>query len=219
MIRWICLDVGETIFDETGLWSRWARFIDTDPALFRAALRGIVTEGRHHREVFDVFCPGFDIEKATAKRIACGDPPGFLPEDIFPDVRPALDMWRKAGIAVGVAGNTSQDSEQAVVALGLPVGFITSSASIGANKPNPAFFAALVEACGVPASEIAYVGDRLDNDVLPACAAGMRGIWLRRGLWAETQSTWPEARTHADQVNDLTQVLSIVSGTRSRPLA
>ena len=32
------------------------------------------------------------------------------------------------------------------------------------------------------------VGDRLDNDVIPAARAGMAGIFLRRGPWAVIQS-------------------------------
>ena len=33
------------------------------------------------------------------------------------------------------------------------------------------------------AADVAYVGDRLDNDVRPSAAAGMRPVWLRRGPW------------------------------------
>ena len=36
------------------------------------------------------------------------------------------------------------------------------------RKPDPAFFAGLVEAARCDASELAYVGDRADNDVRPA---------------------------------------------------
>jgi FMN phosphatase YigB (HAD superfamily) len=35
----------------------------------------------------------------------------------------------------------------------------------------------------VPADQIAYVGDRLDNDVLPSLAAGMTAVFVRRGPW------------------------------------
>src|SRR6266540_3174982 len=41
----------------------------------------------------------------------------------------------------------------------------------------------VVEA-GCPAEAILYVGDRLDNDVKPAQAAGIATAFLRRGLWA-----------------------------------
>jgi FMN phosphatase YigB (HAD superfamily) len=37
---------------------------------------------------------------------------------------------------------------------------------------------------GYPPSEIAYVGDRLDNDITPAAQAGLFTVWLRRGPWA-----------------------------------
>ena len=36
-------------------------------------------------------------------------------------------------------------------------------------------------------SDVAYVGDRVDNDVLPAAVAGMRSVWIRRGPWGRLQ--------------------------------
>ena len=41
------------------------------------------------------------------------------------------------------------------------------------------------------APDVAYVGDRLDNDVRPAAASGMRAVWLRRGPWAALASEEP----------------------------
>jgi FMN phosphatase YigB (HAD superfamily) len=32
------------------------------------------------------------------------------------------------------------------------------------------------------------VGDRVDNDVLPAAAAGLRSVWIRRGPWGHIQA-------------------------------
>jgi FMN phosphatase YigB (HAD superfamily) len=60
------------------------------------------------------------------------------------------------------------------------------------HKPDPAFFARLVVEVGAPAAQIAYVGDRLDNDVLPARAAGLWAIFIRRGPWGYIHATWPE---------------------------
>ena len=40
---------------------------------------------------------------------------------------------------------------------------------------------------GADPANLAYVGDRIDNDVLPALAAGMRAVWLRRGPWGRIQ--------------------------------
>ena len=71
-----------------------------------------------------------------------------------------------------------------MAALGVPFDLVASSETFGATKPDPLFFERLVAATGDPAASIAYVGDRLDNDVVAARAAGMQGILLRRGPWA-----------------------------------
>ena len=52
------------------------------------------------------------------------------------------------------------------------VDFVGSSERWGVEKPDAGFFAHVLEEAGAPAEEILYVGDRVDNDVLPARAAG-----------------------------------------------
>ena len=59
---------------------------------------------------------------------------------------------------------------------------------MGVAKPDPAFFALALELMDAPEpASVAYVGDRIDNDVLPSIAAGMRAVWLRRGPWGVIQ--------------------------------
>ena len=69
---------------------------------------------------------------------------------------------------------------------GLPVQFdlIGMSDTWGLHKPDPAFFARIAAELRLAPEEIAYVGDRLDNDVRPAAAAGMVAVFVRRGPWA-----------------------------------
>ena len=56
-------------------------------------------------------------------------------------------------------------------------------------KPDLAFYRRLLELLGDPAPErVAYVGDRVDNDVLPARVAGLRAVWVRRGPGGVIQS-------------------------------
>jgi FMN phosphatase YigB (HAD superfamily) len=61
------------------------------------------------------------------------------------------------------------------------------------QKPSPEFFARLAEDVGRPNAEIAYVGDRVDNDVEPALAAGMVAVHVRRGPWGHLQEPPPRA--------------------------
>ena len=52
---------------------------------------------------------------------------------------------------------------------------------VGLEKPNPAFFQLAVDSLGFAANEIVHVGNRIDNDVIPAKSIGMKTVWLRRG--------------------------------------
>jgi len=56
------------------------------------------------------------------------------------------------------------------------------------TKPDAAFFARISDELDLGPADIAYVGDRIDNDVEPAARAGMRAIWIRRGPWAWIQA-------------------------------
>ena len=70
---------------------------------------------------------------------------------------------------------------------GLDVDFATASHDLGAEKPSPRFFERLLEAVDAEPAEVAYVGDRVDNDVVPAAAAGMVAVHIRRGPWGHLQ--------------------------------
>ncbi len=54
---------------------------------------------------------------------------------------------------------------------------------------------------------IAYVGDRADNDVGPAIAAGMVGVHIRRGPWGHLQEPPPGA-IRITSLDELPAVLS-----------
>ncbi|HET7182253.1 MAG TPA: HAD family hydrolase, partial [Candidatus Limnocylindrales bacterium] len=66
--------------------------------------------------------------------------------------------------------------------------FIGTSAGWGIEKPAPAFFDRIARELALPPHAIAYVGDRLDNDVRPSKAAGMLAVFIRRGAWGWLQS-------------------------------
>jgi FMN phosphatase YigB (HAD superfamily) len=72
--------------------------------------------------------------------------------------------------------------------LGLPVEFMASSAGMGIEKPDPEFFRRVAGLAGLAPDELVYVGDRVDNDVLPPLAIGMGAVLVRRGPWAEVQA-------------------------------
>lgn len=84
----------------------------------------------------------------------------------------------------GSRGTSPGERSRPCAPRGADVDFIATSATWGVAKPSPEFFERVVVASGVPAHQVLHVGDRLDNDIRPARAAGLRTAWLRRGPWA-----------------------------------
>ena len=65
----------------------------------------------------------------------------------------------------------------------MPCDILATSDDWGVTKPDVAFFSKLIAISGHQPNEIAYVGDRLDNDLGPAAEAGLRTVFVRRGPW------------------------------------
>jgi FMN phosphatase YigB (HAD superfamily) len=88
------------------------------------------------------------------------------------------------------------------------VDFVGSSERWGVEKPATGFFKRVVEEAGAPAGDVLYVGDRVDNDVVPALAAGLRAVRIRRGAHAEVES--PAGTITIDSLADLPEALARV---------
>ncbi|MGE0415958.1 MAG: HAD family hydrolase [Acetobacteraceae bacterium] len=191
-IRAVCFDVGETLIDETRHWIEWAEFLGVPPLTLFTAIGVTMERGESLRRVFEIFRPDIDVSTARQKRREQGWRYDFIHQDLYPDAIGCLATLRERGFKVLIAGNQPVESEDALIRLGVPHDFIASSAGWGVSKPDPRFFAKVIEAADVPAHEIAYVGDRLDNDVLPARAAGMTAVFVRRGPWGWMHAELPE---------------------------
>jgi HAD superfamily hydrolase (TIGR01549 family) len=191
-VRAVCFDVGETLIDETRHWIEWADFLGVPAMTLFTAIGVTMARGQSLRRVFEIFRPDMDPSTARRLRAEQGWVYNFTAADLYPDALPCLTLLQQRGYKVLIAGNQPIESEAALTRLNLPADLIASSAGWGVSKPDPRFFAKVIEAAGEPAEAIAYVGDRLDNDVLPTLAAGMKAVFVRRGPWGWMHAEMPE---------------------------
>jgi HAD superfamily hydrolase (TIGR01509 family) len=190
-VDWVVFDLGETLVDETRAWTRWAQWLDVPALTFMATLGAVIAERRHHQEVFRYFRDDFDFATERTRKHAAGLGWEIEREDLYPDALPALAELRGRGYRLAVMAN--QPLEAIPLMRSLPVDAVAASAEWGVEKPDPAFFARVAAELDAVPEQIAYVGDRVDNDVLPAKAAGMVAVHLRRGPWGVLHAEWPEA--------------------------
>jgi FMN phosphatase YigB (HAD superfamily) len=137
--------------------------------------------------VFDVGETLVDEASTYARWEAEGRTEGipFTDQDLHADALDCLAALRARGLRLGAAGNMHAWHEEF---LRPHMDFVGSSERWDVEKPDAGFFAHIVELAAVPAHEIVYVGDRVDKDVLPALAAGLRAIRIRRGAHADVES-------------------------------
>jgi len=191
-LKAVVFDAGETLVDETGLWQRAADLAGVPRFTVMGILGGLISRGERHSRVWELL----EVERPHSM---------FAPDEFYPDALPCLAELRSRGLRVGVVGNTPESFEVLILEL---VDFAGSSERWGVEKPAPEFFERIVDEAGCEPGEIAYVGDRVDNDVRPALRAGMVAVHLRRGPWGYLHDPPPEA-LRADSLAELPEVLGV----------
>ena len=182
--RWVCLDVGETLIDETRVFHTWAGIFGLPDFTMMAILGGAIANAEKPegwRRFFELLGqPDWrDQQPAFDERYG-----SFRVEDLYPDALRAIEGLKSRGYRVAITANQPARRHGELEALGIRVEAMGMSDAMGVAKPHPAFFDRSLELMGSPEpADVAYVGDRVDNDVVPAAAAGMRAIWIRRGPW------------------------------------
>ncbi len=205
MIKTVFFDVGETLVSETEHWGQWADILHVSRLTFFAALGFVIAQNWHHRRVFELLGTSYQAALKTRERRGM-NPREIQLSDFYPDALPCLEALRKAGFKIGMSGNQPKSAEQLLHTMNLPVDYLASSATWGVEKPDAKFFEKILEITKLEPAQITYVGDRLDNDVLPAKAIGMKAVFLERGPWGIIHAQRPEvqkADLHLRSLEDL----------------
>ena len=201
----VVFDVGETLVDETRLWAGWAEWLGVPAFTLYGVLGGLAARGEDHRRFVPLLKPGATFEaERTAKAAAGMEWDGI---DLYPDAVPCLEALRGDGWQIVVGGNQPQGVERLVRELHLPVDAVVSSGGLGAEKPSAGFFVGAAAAVGAAVSDCVHVGDRVDNDVVAARAAGMTPVHVRRGPWGLLHADDPAIDRQVSSLTELPELL------------
>ena len=210
MIRAAVFDFGETLVSEERAWTAWAEWLGVPAQELFAALGAVIERREPHPRALSLVSPGFDLSRALAERDAAGVPRHEELYDAYPDAAGALERLRAEGIAVGAAGNQPLGAEAALASLLRPGELVATSAAWGLQKPDHAFFTRIADELQLRPNEIAYVGDRVDLDIVPAAAVGMFTVHLRRGPWGVIHATWDECGDADVMVDNLDEAVEAI---------
>ncbi len=174
MKKWAFFDLGSTLVDES----------ECERVRIRNTVSGSSVSAEAFDRAFRRFCAQNQNGYASALEyfhLPKAPWPDEL-EKLYPGVPEMLENLSKR-YALGIIANQKAGLEARLNRFGIRTFFriIVGSGDVGAAKPDPEIFRHALHLAGCRAGDAVMVGDRLDNDVIPAQQLGMRTVWVRQG--------------------------------------
>ena len=180
MLKWLFFDLGSTLIDESEcIEYRICELLKQENAPPREVLERRMRENAAlNRLPYKDTVREFGLQ--TSKW------PKQL-EKLYSGVPEVLLNLRER-YSLGVIANQSAGTEERLTRYGIRECFevIVASAEEGLEKPDPEIFRLALRRAGCTPDESCMIGDRLDNDIVPALSLGMKTVWVRQGsfsLW------------------------------------
>ena len=173
--KWIFFDLGSTLVDETDC--------------YKSRIDYAVNSKNLNREEFMAKVYESAKTSATPIKVACSFYNVELPqwdnslEKLYSDTKRVLKIMSKK-YKLGIIANQSLGTKERLDNWGIGKYFdiIVASAEAECAKPDLKIFNLALEQAGCKPNEAVMIGDRLDNDVVPAKQLGMKTVWVRQGF-------------------------------------
>ena len=84
---------------------------------------------------------------------------------------------------IGIIANQLPGTEERLQAFGIRkyIDVIAASSDEGVAKPDKRLFQIALEKADCASEQAVMIGDRIDNDIVPAKESGMKTIWIKKG--------------------------------------
>ena len=188
-IEWVFLDVGGILFSDVSYFtSLYESIAAVEPSVGRAAYdaRFGALRAAQSEPFTEALLTAFVADASLHARVRADaderwELRGYSEAELYPEV-PAVVRALAARYAVACITNhfswVRDRARDAGFADLIRVWAISDE--LGVSKPDPAIFAAALREAGAAPDRVVMVGDRLDRDVAPAKALGMRTVWVLR---------------------------------------
>ena len=220
-IDFVFLDIGGVLYDDRVYAEAWRRALRESGAVFSdAEFDGeyVACRRDQNRSFRARLAERFlgqeadlpELERSAARYW------NYPPDALHADVPGCLEALAEMGFRLGIIANQPSQVRAAMERDGLVPYFEVWGVSddLGLQKPDPTLFVHALRVAGVEPSRSVMVGDRLDYDVRPAAAAGMKTVWVLRGEAPDDPT--PDQLSEADaSVGDLTQLPGVLEALAS----
>ena len=180
-IKWLFFDVGGTLVDEKEAFRRRIR----ETIAIQKALGNAYTEEQLERAMRASALSGRSYFRGAMQNIGLSPfaPYDAIGEKLYPEAKAVLKVLSEK-YKLGIIANQPKGTETRLIQYGIRPYFslILSSAEEGLEKPDTEIFLRSLDRAGCKPEETVMIGDRPDNDILPAKALGMKTVRIKQGL-------------------------------------
>ncbi|HJI57340.1 MAG: HAD family hydrolase [Pseudoruminococcus massiliensis] len=189
MKKWLFFDVGSTLVDETECEKQ--RIIDT--------INGSsVSYDEFYHKMEYYACCNMNCYKCTLEKYGLkkADWKSEL-EIIYPKADYILNSL-SVKYNLGIIANQNKGLSERLRQFGIYDYFniVVSSSDIGFAKPDERIFKFALKKANCSAQNAYMIGDRFDNDIIPAQHIGMKTVWIKQGFGglgnSDKLSTFPD---------------------------
>ncbi|HEM6113032.1 TPA: HAD family hydrolase [Streptococcus suis] len=182
MIECIFFDLGSTLLDEEVAYRYYIK-----RCVKKLLLLGIeVSEQSYREKIEDYADQNLDPIGSTWQYFTSTEPrPLWTNEGVrlYPETIGVLEKLSQ-NYRLGIVANQSSTAREILREWGLDSYFqvIILSEEVGIRKPDTRIFKLALEEAGISVDKAVYVGDRYDNDILPAKSLGMYTVRILIGF-------------------------------------
>ena len=201
--KWIFFDVGSTLVDETEAYDHRVRDMIAGTNITFEEFDGVRIA---------LAKQGFDGNSAAVKYFGLTKTPWHSEDEVpYSDAQSTLAALRQNGYKLGIIANQNPGTANRLTHWGLRQYFdvIAASAELGCAKPDKEIFEKALQLAECTPEDSIMVGDRLDNDIIPAKMIGMRTVWIKSGL-AKYQGAELGEGVADFQISSLSELLHIL---------
>ena len=173
-IKWLFFDVGSTLVDEHLAYEhRMREMADLANTTYSSVYETAMTFYKQNKKG--------DLE--TAKLLGVELPKWHKEDEIlYSDTTKCLEIL-SGRYKIGIIANQSLGTKTRLEQHGILqyIDLVIASAEEGVAKPDKRIFELALNRSNCQPGESVMIGDRIDNDIVPAKRMGMHTIWIKQG--------------------------------------
>ena len=201
-IKWLFFDLGSTLIDETECIKKRCNVIIEN---------NNIDKDEFYSKVREYAKTNSFAVKAAAKYYGVDIPRWYREsEKLYSDVDNILYKLSQK-YKLGIIANQIIGTQERINNWGIGKYFdiVIASAEAGFSKPDLRIFNMALEHAKCKTNETIMIGDRLDNDIVPAKQLGMKTIWVRQGF-AKFQSVKNENENPDYIIENISDIINIL---------